>query len=117
MGEGEKRRGLTIEKLILPHLLNTRLYSPQRTTTNNTKMVLLMLRQLLQLSIHTDTGFQGRFQLRDHFVFFLGDVLFQLVGFHGVHVLGFEGNEHAAEVLADEFFEELGAGVCLSRNC
>lgn len=56
---------------------------------------------------------EGFLQFGNHFVFFLADIGFQFLGRHVVVVFGFEGGDHAAEVLADEFGEELRTGVAV----
>jgi len=72
-----------------------------------------MLLQLLELSIDTNTWLELRFQLGDHGVFFASHVFLELGVGHVVLVLGLEVRDHAAEILAYELAEELGAGVAV----
>lgn len=65
-----------------------------------------------ELSINAYAGTKGFFEFLDDLIFFLRDVGFQFLLAHLVLVFRLERDHHPAEVLADEFVEELGAGVC-----
>jgi hypothetical protein len=99
--------------LILSHLINTSLHSSKSTGADNRQMVFPMFLQLLQLGIHALTRSQLLLQLRNNFVFFLGDVFLEFFVRHLVLIFGFQGDHHAAEVLPDELGEELRPCVAI----
>jgi len=99
--------------LILAHLLNTRLHSPEGTGGHDREVVLPLLGQLLELSIGTDARLQLLLQLRDDGVLLARHIGLELGVAHLVLVLGLQGDHHAAEVLADELGEQLRARVAV----
>ena len=74
---------------------------------------MLLMVQFLQLRGAIDAGFGVALELGNHPVLFLADVRFHLVVRDAEIEFLLQGDDHAAEVLAHEVGEELGAGIAL----
>lgn len=103
------------EVLGLIDLVDTGLDPTQSTGADYGHAILLGFVQLLELLAAPDTGLGIPLQLGDHSVFFHGYVFLHIRAGDLEVVLFLEVHNHAAEVLADEFIEELGAGVAVGN--
>lgn len=98
------------EVLVLADLFNGRLDAAQRRRGDDGHRVLVGRGKLLQLLVDADARAQGGAELGNHGVLLHGDVLFQVGGGDLDAVALLQGEEHAAEVLADKLLDEGGAG-------
>jgi len=101
------------EEVILANFLDAGLHTPQRTAAHNRQAVLLLLVQPLQHGHRVDAGLGVTFELLNHAVLLHGNVLLHFIVGDGEVEFLLQGDDHAAEVLADEVVEQLGAGVSL----
>ena len=101
------------EELVLADLDDGGLDAAQGAAAHDRETVFLLAVQFLQLRGAVDAGLGVALQLGDDPVLFLADVRFQLVVGDAEVELCLQGDDHAAEVLADEIGEEFGAGVAL----
>ena len=99
------------EILDLVHLLDRGLHPPIRTRAHDRHAVLAARSHLLEFGRAVDAGLGAGLQLRDHAVFFLRHVGFQVGGGDLEAEFRLQRHEHAAEVLPHEVFDQFGAGV------
>ena len=101
------------EVLGLVDLFDAGYNTTQRTGADDGEAVLFGLVQLVELLAAADTGLGIPLQFGNHPILFHGYVLLQLRAGDAKVVLFLEVHDHAAEILAHEVIEELGAGVAV----
>jgi hypothetical protein len=69
-----------------------------------------------QLGINTHAGLQALLQFRDDSILFQAYIGFQFGIAHLVIVFRLQRDHHSSEVLANEFIEELRAGICSPKS-
>ena len=101
------------EILGLVDFIDASLDTTECTGADDREAVLLLLVQLVELLGAAHTGFGILLQFGNHSVLLHGHVFFHLRARDGEVKLFLQVHDHAAEVLADEVIEELGAGVAV----
>ena len=101
------------EESVLADLLDTGKDSRFGGGRDNGHAVLSRFLQLLELGSGTFTLLGVCFEILDHLIHLLADIVVQLILGYGKVVFLLDGHHHAAEVLADEVFDELVASVAV----